>query len=68
MEKKVYPDQPANAGVKNALLRAQQLLKLRWTPVGTYNGREGLYRIALTQRDVQFAISYATYKIFGSNP
>lgn len=36
MEKKVYPDQPANAGVKNALLRAQQLLKLRWTPVGTY--------------------------------
>lgn len=36
MEKKVYADQPANAGVKNALLRAQQLLKLRWTPVGTY--------------------------------
>lgn len=36
MEKKVYADQPANAGVKNALLRAQQLLKLRWTPVANY--------------------------------
>jgi len=36
MEKRVYADQPANVGVKNALLRAQQLLKLRWTPVGRY--------------------------------
>lgn len=36
MTKAVYPDMPTNEGMKNALLRAQQLLKLRWTPVGTY--------------------------------
>lgn len=36
MNQTIYPDIPANVGVKNVLLRAQQLLKLRWTPVGSY--------------------------------
>ncbi len=36
MAQNVYPDKPANPGVRNALLRAQQLLKLRWTPVAPY--------------------------------
>lgn len=31
-----YPDTPTSQGMKNALLRAQQLAKLRWTPVGPY--------------------------------
>ena len=33
MQQTVYPDMPTNEGMKNALLRAQQLAKLRWTPV-----------------------------------
>lgn len=36
MQKVVYADRPTSEGMKNALLRAQQLLKLRWTPVGAY--------------------------------
>ena len=32
----IYSDKPAHSGAKNALLRAEQLLKLRWTPVGSY--------------------------------
>ena len=36
MQKVVIPDLPTSQGMKNALLRAQQLLKLRWTPVGSY--------------------------------
>lgn len=33
MPKTLYPDMPTNQGMKNALLRAQQLAKLRWTPI-----------------------------------
>lgn len=33
MQQTVYPDIPIHEGMKNALLRAQQLAKLRWTPV-----------------------------------
>ena len=33
MTSAVYSDKPVNEGMKNALLRAQQLAKLRWTPV-----------------------------------
>ncbi|MBQ9844197.1 MAG: hypothetical protein IJO31_08615 [Oscillospiraceae bacterium] len=33
MQQTVYPDTPTSEGMKNALLRAQQLAKLRWTPV-----------------------------------
>ena len=33
MQQTVYPDMPTSEGMKNALLRAQQLAKLRWTPV-----------------------------------
>ena len=33
MTSAVYPDKPINEGMKNALLRAQQLAKLRWTPI-----------------------------------
>ena len=33
MQQTVYSDRPTSEGMKNALLRAQQLAKLRWTPV-----------------------------------
>ena len=33
MQQTVYPDIPTSEGMKNALLRAQQLANLRWTPV-----------------------------------
>ena len=33
MRQTVHPDMPKNEGMKNALLRAQQLAELRWTPV-----------------------------------
>ena len=36
MSQNIYSDIPANSGVKNALLRAQQLAKLLWTPVKLY--------------------------------
>jgi len=32
----LIPDQPTSVGMANALRRAEQLLKLRWTPVGSY--------------------------------
>lgn len=33
MKQTVYSDKPVNEGMKNALLRAQQLAFLRWTPI-----------------------------------
>lgn len=36
MQPTIYPDIPTSQGMKNALLRAQQLAKLRWTPVEQY--------------------------------
>lgn len=36
MAQKIYADVPQNQGAKNALLRAQQLAKLRWTPRALY--------------------------------
>ena len=36
MAQKIHSDKPAHSGAKNALLRAEQLLKLRWTPAGAY--------------------------------
>ena len=79
MEKKVYADQPANAGVKNALLRAQQLLKLRWTPVGSYPvvypagviggpTLKGFYRPNRPQTGVGYsAVGYTNEKYVGVN-
>ncbi len=79
MEKKVFADQPANAGAKNALLRAQQLLRLRWTPVGTYPvvypagviggpTLKGFYKAYRPQNGVGYsAVGYTNEKYVGVN-
>ncbi len=79
MAQKVYSDKPANPGMKNALLRAQQLLKLRWTPIGSYPvvypaaviggpTLKGFYKAYRPQTGVGYsAVGYTNEKYVGVN-
>lgn len=75
----IYSDKSTNVGMQNALLRAQQLLKLRWTPVDRY---PVVYPTGLRRGDTlnaffqphhpqigvgYSAVGYANEKYVGSN-
>jgi len=68
-ESEVLVDGSGETALEEALLTLTKVTSTNvYFTVSTDNaGREGLYRVALTARNVSFEDNYADYKVFGSN-